>query len=125
MARPQWTPTPEILEKAESYAALGLTKEQIASCLGIGERTLYEKVHDCPQFAQAIKRGLDKGISRMANLLVKHAEAGNSSSVIFFLKARAKWSDNAAIDDLHAKIDKVMEKMGEKQNAKELDQGSD
>jgi hypothetical protein len=93
MAIPQWTPTPEILEKAESYAALGLTKEQIASCLGIGERTLYEKIHDCPQFAQALKRGLDKGIARMADLLVKHAQAGSVPSVIFFLKARAKWSD--------------------------------
>lgn len=93
VGRPPWVPTPEILEKAESYAALGLTKEQIASCLGIGESTLYDKENNYPEFADAIKRGLDKGIARMANLLIKHAEAGNVPSVIFFLKARAKWSD--------------------------------
>lgn len=91
--RPPWIPTPEILEQAESYAALGLTREQIASCLGIGKTTLYDKSIEYPEFAAAIKRGLDKGIARMANLLIKHAEAGNVSSVIFFLKARAKWSD--------------------------------
>lgn len=93
MGRPEWIPTPEILEQAEGYAALGLTREQIASCLGISKTTLYDKAVDYPEFADAIKRGLDKGIARMANLLVKHAEGGNVPSVIFFLKARAKWSD--------------------------------
>ncbi len=93
MGRPAWVPTPEILNQAESYAALGLTREQIASCLGIGKTTLYDKSIEYPEFAAAIKTGLDKGIARMANLLIKHAEAGSVPSVIFFLKARAKWSD--------------------------------
>ena len=93
MGRPAWEPTPEILEQAEGYAALGLTREQIANCLGIGKTTLYDKSIEYPELSAAIKRGLDKGIARMANLLLKHAEGGNVSSVIFFLKARAKWSD--------------------------------
>lgn len=93
VGKPPWIPTADILEKAESYAALGLTKEQIANCLGISKTTLYDKSIEYPEFADAIKRGLDKGIARMANLLLKHAEGGNVSSVIFFLKARAKWSD--------------------------------
>jgi hypothetical protein len=93
MGRPAWMPTPDAIEKVEGYAALGLTKEQIASCLGISYQTLNEKTKEYTEFADAIKRGLDKGIARMANLLIKHAEAGSIPSVIFFLKARAKWSD--------------------------------
>jgi transposase len=93
VGKPPWIPTPDILEKTEGYAALGLTKAQIANCLGIGESTLYDKQKEYPEFEQAIKRGLDKGIARMASLLIKHAESGSVPSVIFFLKARAKWSD--------------------------------
>lgn len=93
MGNALWVPTKDILERAESYAALGLNREQIASCLGIGKTTLYDKSKDYPEFAEAIKVGMDKGIARMANLLIKHAEAGSVPSVIFFLKARAKWSD--------------------------------
>jgi|SRR6478736_5967279 len=93
MGRPEWIPTPETLEKVEGYAALGLTKEQIASCLGISYQTFNEKTKEYSEFSDAVKRGLDKGIARMANLLIKHAEGGNVPSVIFFLKARAKWSD--------------------------------
>jgi DNA-binding XRE family transcriptional regulator len=93
MGRPAWVPTAEAIEKVEGYAALGLTKEQIANCLGISYQTLNEKSKEYPEFAEAIKTGLDKGIARMANLLIKHAEAGSVPSVIFFLKARAKWSD--------------------------------
>jgi len=97
--RPPWIPTKKILEEVESYAALGLTKEQIANCLGISYQTLNEKSKEYSEFAEAIKRGLDKGIARMANLLIKHAEAGSVPSVIFFLKARAKWSDQNKDED--------------------------
>ena len=93
MGRTAWEPTPEILEQAESYAALGLNREQIADCLGIGKTTLYDKSKDYPELAEAIKRGLSKGIARAASLLIKHAESGNVASVIFFLKAKGKWSD--------------------------------
>lgn len=93
MGRPAWEPTPHRLEQVESYAALGLTKEQIADCLGICYDTLNEKQKAYPEFSEALKRGLSKGIARAAQLLIKHAESGSVPSVIFFLKARAKWSD--------------------------------
>jgi hypothetical protein len=98
MGRPAWVPTPEILEKAENLAAIGLTKEQIASCLGIGETTFYDKSIEYPEFAKAIKVGADKGIARVASLLIKQAEGGSVPSTIFYLKARAKWSDNNELD---------------------------
>lgn len=62
-----------ICEKAESLAAQGLTLDQIARVLGIGERTLYEKKKAFPQFAQAIADGQAKGISVVVNRLYKKA----------------------------------------------------
>lgn len=93
MGRPEWIPTPERIEKAEGYAALGLTKEQIARCLGISYETLNEKTKYYPEFSDAIKDGQAKGIARAANLLIKFAEGGSVPSVIFYLKAVGKWSD--------------------------------
>lgn len=93
MGRPAWVPDAQILKDAESYAALGLNKEQIADCLGIGKTTLYDKSIEYPEFAEAIKIGRSKGIARAANLLIKHAETGSVPSVIFYLKAVARWSD--------------------------------
>ena len=116
VGKPPWIPTPEIIKKAEEYAALGLTKAQIASCLGIHYDTLNNKTKQYDDFNDAIKRGLDRGIAKYANLLLEHAKDGNSSSVIFFLKARAKWSDNAAVDELHAKIDAIAKAMETNKN---------
>ena len=111
MARPGWIPTPERLEQVESYAALGLNKQQIADCLGIHYDTLNEKNKAYPEFSEALSRGQSKGIARMTNLLLKHAEAGNSSSVIFYLKARAKWSDNPDLHQLKDDMDELKKLM--------------
>ena len=116
MANPVGKPpliiTQEMIDKAESLAASGLTMEEIAGCLGIGERTFYEKKLEYPQFAQAIKNGKCKGIAMMANNLVKLAKGGNAAANIFFLKARAKWreadvmaNDNALADKANVDIE--------------------
>lgn len=93
MGRPAWIPTPEIMEQVESYASRGLTKEQVADCLGISYQTLNEKTKEYSEFAEALKKGRSKGIAHVANMLIKNAELGNASAQIFFLKAVAKWSD--------------------------------
>ena len=41
--RPAWIPTDSICEQARDMASRGLTVAQIADCLGLGERTVYEK----------------------------------------------------------------------------------
>jgi len=107
IGRPPWIPTQERLEKVEHYASLGLTKQNIADCLGISYETLNEKTKDYVEFSDALKRGLAKGIAKYANLLLEHGQEGNSSSVIFFLKARAKWSDNPDLHKLQDDIDEL------------------
>ena len=94
MARPPFEITQEVIDKAESLATNGLTKEEIAGCLGISYVTLNEKTKMFPAFLKAINDGKCKGIAMMANNLVKLAKAGNGACNIFYLKARAKWKEN-------------------------------
>lgn len=93
MGKPRLEITKEMIEKAEELAGNGLTQQEIADCLGIGNSTLYEKLKEYPDFAEAIKRGKSKGIAMMANNLVTLAKNGNAAANIFFMKARAKWKE--------------------------------
>jgi len=109
MARPKFEITQEVIDKAESLAAAGLTKEEIAGCLGIHYDTLNEKTKMYPEFSEAISRGKCKGIGMMANNLVKLAKAGNAAANIFWLKARAKWKEgDEEVMDMVARAEKLL-----------------
>lgn len=81
------------LERVTELASRGLSQEQIASALGISERTLRNRKTDDAAFADAIKKGQALGIEEVANALFDNAKGGNVTAQIFFLKARAKWKD--------------------------------
>lgn len=94
MARPAFEITDEVIKKAEEKAARGLTKEQIAECLGISYVTLNEKTKMFPEFLAAIKRGQAKGINDVANALFNSATIDmNTTAQLFYLKCRAAWRD--------------------------------
>lgn len=96
--KPRWLITPERIADVEKYAALGLTKEQIAYNMGITYKTLNEKSKEDSEFCDAIKRGQAKGIQIVANALFNNAINGNTVAQIFFLKARAKWCEQDVIN---------------------------
>ncbi len=85
------------LAKVESLAAQGLTQDQIADALGISERTLHSRKAESAEFAAAIKRGKAKGIGVISNALFQNAKSGNVAAQIFFLKARAGWTDKTEL----------------------------
>jgi len=85
--------TERVLEKVESLAAQGMTIEQIAYALGIGESTLYDKKAKNPEMLEAIKRGQAKGIATISNALFNKGKAGDVTSMIFYLKCRAGWKE--------------------------------
>ena len=94
LGRPLFEITEKVCRKAEEYAAQGLTAEQIAMVLGIGESTLYEKQVDFPEFAEAIKRGRGQGIVSVTNALYQKAIVDkDNTAMIFYLKNRAGWVD--------------------------------
>ena len=76
VGRPEIVIDSELCAKAESLAAQGLTMSQIATVLGMGEATFYEKKAQYSEFSESIKRGKDKGIATITSSLFKKASIG-------------------------------------------------
>ena len=85
------------LEKIESYAALGLTREQVAHNLGFTSRTWQNYNKKDGSLEEAYVRGKSKGISVIANALYKKAREGNTTAQIFFLKCNG-WKEESAVE---------------------------
>ena len=96
MGRPKWIPDQEVCSAAQALASQGLTVSQIALCLGISERTVYERQGEFPQFMQAIKKGRAQGIEKVSNALFNKAVQGNVTAMIYYLKVRDRenWGEN-------------------------------
>ena len=94
--RPKWIPDNSVCEQTREMASRGLTVAQIADCLGLGERTVYEKQKDYPQFMQAIKKGRAEGLNTVTNALFEKAVQGNTACIIYYLKTRDRenWGEN-------------------------------
>ena len=74
------------LKKVEKYASQLLTNDQIAINLGVCRKTFYVKKSEFPEIDEAIKRGREKGITKVINKLLESALAGNITAQIFILK---------------------------------------
>lgn len=84
------------LEKIESYATLGLTREQVAHNLGFSFKT-WTRYNKDGSLEEAYMRGKSKGISVIANALYKKAREGNTTAQIFFLKCNG-WKEESAVE---------------------------
>ena len=85
--------TEDVLEAAEESAARGLSESQVADALGVSRATLLRRKKDDEAFDAAIKRGKAPGIQRISNALFEAAIEGSVPAMIFYMKARAGWSD--------------------------------
>lgn len=85
------------LDEVERLASLGLTREQIALSLGVSTSTLYNRLRDDEEFAEAVKRGEAMGISAVASKLMDQINEGNTTAMIFFLKSRAGWRESSEL----------------------------
>jgi hypothetical protein len=61
------------IEDVIQYARLGLTMNEIASCLGIGAETLYDKCRKKPEFSEAIKQGRAELVAKSASVILEAA----------------------------------------------------
>lgn len=86
------------LEKVEEYAGLGLTREEIALSLGVSYSTLNRRVKESEEVDAAMKRGRAKANIKVGNALMKAIEGGNVTAIIFYLKARAGWTEKQQIE---------------------------
>ena len=89
------------LQKVEEYAGLGLTREEIALSLGISYSTLNRRIKESEDVDAAMKRGRAKANIKVGNALMKAIEGGNVTAIIFYLKARAGWTEKQQIELLN------------------------
>lgn len=77
------------------WAREGLTNEQIAKNMGIGERTFYKWLSDDEHFMHVLKRGKEIADYEVENALFESAMSGNVTAQIFWLKNRRRdrWRD--------------------------------
>jgi len=91
MSRPAFEPTDEQRRQAETLAGLGLTQDQIALIVGCDPKTLRK------YFDHELKVGDAKATEKVAKSLFNRATSGEGrdavSAAIFWMKARAKWSE--------------------------------
>ena len=90
--------TADMIEQAETLGAQGMTTMQIASALGMGESTIYEKMNKYSEFKEAIKRGKDKGIAMVTERLLDKCMAMDTTSILFYLKCQAGWRDTQELE---------------------------
>lgn len=86
------------LQQVEDLAAQGLTFEQIATCLGISDKTIYRRKGESSEVSEAIKRGRERGVALAASQLQNLIAHGNLGAVIFYLKAKGGWTEKQVIE---------------------------
>ena len=93
--RPKFEITEKVIKKARKYAAQGLTKRQVAHCLGISHQTLNEKSKEFSALSDAIVEGRDEGIKTVTNALYTKASEGDVPAIKYFLNNRDNdtWKD--------------------------------
>jgi hypothetical protein len=80
-------PTDESRKLVESTSGLGLPHEQIATLVGIDDKTLRK------YYRAELDSGKAKANSQIAKTLFSKAVAGDTTSLIWWTKSQMKWSE--------------------------------
>lgn len=94
MGRKAWIPTPEILEKIETYSAMGMKKNSISWAIGICPQRWSEKVVTYPELTEAFDRGRSKGVAHAASKLHELIKDKHYPAIQFYLKSQDAWKEN-------------------------------
>lgn len=86
------------LKKVEEYAQLCDNEAEIALALGISQDTLTRRKQTRADFAEAIKRGKAKANIFVGGKLMQKIKAGDTASIIFYLKTRCGWKETQKIE---------------------------
>lgn len=91
--RPAHQPTEATRATVEALAGVaGLRQAEIAAHIGVSEKTLRR------HYRGELDRATVTAVAKVAESLFQKAIAGDTTAMIFWLKARAGWSDKPAAD---------------------------
>lgn len=100
MGRSTLSLTPEQIAEVETLAAV-LSTEQVADYFGIGRSTFYAMLGRDPEIAERYKRGKAKAVGAIAQTLISKARAGDTTSMIFYLKTQGGWRETTSFAHEH------------------------
>lgn len=90
--RPPHVPTEAMRAQIQAMASFGIPHADIAAYVEKDLKTLYK------YYRRELDIGMTKGNAAVAGYLFNNAKKGNVVAQIFWLKARANWSDKMEID---------------------------
>ena len=114
MARPQKKLDEKQIAQVEALASV-LTLEQIADYFGVARNTFTAICERQPEVLEHYKKGKTKAIANVAQNLIKQAQDGNTTAIIFYLKTQAGWREttdinanvNTVVTSLHELLDEI------------------
>lgn len=86
------------LDKVEALAAQGLNKLQICHCLGIAEKTLYNRQRLDAEVTVAFERGRAKGAENASAAIMRMIQKDEFHAAKFFLTHRADWRETKVLE---------------------------
>ena len=96
MARQAFAVNEGVRERVRHLAGVGVRQDDIARIIGCAPKTLRKRLRD------ELDRGIAEANATIAGYLFAAAKAGNIAAIIFWLKTRAHWRENAARSDAAA-----------------------
>lgn len=97
--RPKWEPSEADIVQVERLAALGLGSEHIAYFFDKNTDTIYQRIHDTPEFSEAIKRGRAKASGKVLKALWGKIENGDTACILFYLKTKMGWKETQVVEN--------------------------
>lgn len=82
--------------KLEFLASRGLSLQEIADCLGISDKSMYNYRKKHAEITEAIRIGRSKGTSVIKNSLYEKAKDGDVPAIKFYLVNVSNWMERAA-----------------------------
>ncbi len=99
MARKLFTSTPEQKKLVESLAGFGIPQEEIRRLIPNPESNAPISLHTLErEFRAELDTGALKANAKVAAALYAKAIGGDTTSMIFWLKTRARWRETQGID---------------------------
>ena len=92
MANPKHDPTKAQRELVSLHATMGTTQAVIADLLEIDDKTLRK------HYRKELDQSVAKANATIGGVLFNKAKAGDTSAMIFWMKTRARWSEQQQID---------------------------
>ena len=93
MARTAFVVNDAMRERVRYLAGVGVRQDDIAKIIGCAPKTLRKRLRD------ELDRGVAEANATISGYLFAAAKAGSIAAIIFWLKTRAHWRENAARTD--------------------------